>query len=180
MLPVLLTGAVLTLLWSDREGTAETVTPVEVLNFPEVQAIEGTLRVTEPIPGSRLVRLREIVVSPVGRDDTTSLLEAGTIDTAGFTHVVLSLRGEVQGKLGREGRVGVVLLPDEDPVLRTFQEAGRFHFPLEALAPVRIPDRGYFAGQPVRKPLAFPSYRVYLYNETDRSVEVDLYAYLTT
>ncbi|MGD2113774.1 MAG: hypothetical protein PVG07_01900 [Acidobacteriota bacterium] len=178
-LPVLLLGAVTVLLWPGRQGTAESVAPVEVVNFPQVQGVEGTVRLDRPIPQSQLVRLGDVVVSPVPRDDTTSLVEAGRIEAAGFTHVVLSLRGEVQGKLAREGRVGVVLLPDEEPVVRTFREVGRFHFPLEATARVRLSDRGYFAGEPVRKPLAFPRYRVLFYNETDRSVAVDLYGYLT-
>jgi hypothetical protein len=101
------------------------------------------------------------------------------VETEGFTHVVLSLRGEVQGKLAREGSVGAILLPDEEPVVRTFQQAGQYQFPLEVASTVRTADRGYFASQPGRHPLAFPSYRVLLYNETDRSVEADLYAYLT-
>lgn len=178
-LPVLFAGAVLVLLWPGGDGTAADVSPVEVVNIPKVQEVQGTLRVDEPIPASRLLHLRDVVVSPVPRDDTTSLVEAGRIDAAGFTHVVLSLRGEVQGKLGREGEVGAVLLPDEEAVLRTFHEAGRFQFPVEAVAPVGLSDRGSFAGRPARRPLAFPRYRVFFYNETDRSVEVDLYAYLT-
>lgn len=178
-LPVVLAGTVLGLLWPAGDGTAQDVSPVEVVNFPEVQEVGGTVRVDEPIPGSRLLHLGDVVVSPVPRDDTTSLVEAGRIDATGFTHVVLSLRGEVQGKLAREGGVGAVLLPDQEAVLRTFRESGRFQFPVEAVAPVELPDRGYFAGVSVRRPLAFPRYRVFFYNETDRSVEVDLYAYLT-
>lgn len=178
-LAVLAALALLVALWQESPGDAQDITPVEVVNLPDVQEVQGTVSVGKPIPQSRLVRVGSVIVSPVGRGDTTSLVEAGTVDTGGFTHVVLALRGEVQGKLAKEGKVGAILLPDEEPVVRTFQQAGQYQFPLEVASPVRIADRGYFASQPARHPLAFPSYRVLLYNETDRSVEADLYAYLT-
>jgi len=171
--------AVLVVLWPQPRGDAQDIAPVEVVNLPDVQQVQGTVSVGKPIPQSRLVRLRSVIVSPVSRQDTTSLVEAGAVDTGGFTHVVLALRGEVQGKLGQEGKVGAILLPDEEPVIRTFEQAGQFQFPLEATANVLLRDRGYFASQPIRIPLAFPSYRVLLFNETDRSAEVDLYVYLT-
>lgn len=165
--------------WSGGTGDAQDVAPVEVVNLPSVQKVQGTVSVGEPIPQTRLVRFRNVVVSPVGRGDTTSLVEAGSVKTDGFTHVVLALRGEVQGKLAREGMVGAILLPEEEPVVRTFEQAGLYQFPLTVTATVRARDRGYFASEPARTELAFPSYRIFLYNETDRSVEVDLYAYLT-
>ena len=176
---VIATLALLATLWPGDPGTARDIAPVEVVNLPEIQEVQGTVTVGKPIPQSRLVRLGSVIVSPVARADTTSLVDAGTVATDGFTHVVLSLRGEVQGKLAKEGKVGAILLPDEEPVVRTFQQAGQFQFPLEVASPVRSADRGYFASPPARHPLAFPVYRVLLYNETDRSVEADLYAYLT-
>ncbi len=181
LVPLLALAAVaaLVVLWPTRPGDAGDIAPVEVVNLPEVQQVEGTVTVGKPIPQARLVHLGSVVVSPVTRQDTTSLIEAGRVETDGFTHVVLSLRGEVQGKLAKEGAVGAILLPDQEPVVRTFEQAGQYQFPLEVIAPVKAKDRGYFASKPGRQSLAFPAYQVLLYNETDRSVEVDLYAYLT-
>ena len=158
---------------------AQDVDPVEVVNFPRLQEVEGGVRVTEPVPHAELDRVKGVLVGPVDRHDSTNLVEAGTITADRFTHAVLSLRGEVRGNLGQEGRVGAILLPDEEPVRRTFLQTGRFQFPLEVTAPVRRTEAGYFSSESLRTPLAFPRYRVLLYNGTDRSVEVDLYVYKT-
>lgn len=172
-------GALLFAAWWGEEGTARDIAPVEVVNLPEIQEVRGTVDVGGPIPGARMVRLRNLLVPPVARSDTTSLVDAGRIDGAGFTHVMLALRGEVQGELGRTGPVGALLLPEEEPVLRAFREEGRFQFPLEEAVTVGPDDRASFSSSPSRRALAFPSYRVLLYNGTDRTVEADLYAYLT-
>ena len=180
LLVVLAVVAVFALLGVGADETAaRDVEPVEVVNFPELQEVEGEVRVTEPVPHAELDRVKGVLVGPVDRHDTTSLVEAGTVAADRYTHLVLSLRGEVRGNLGQEGRVGAILLPDEEPVRRTFLETGRYQVPLEVTAAVHRTDAGYFSSEPVRTPLAFPRYRVLLYNETDRSVEVDLYVLKT-
>lgn len=153
---------------------------VIVTNFPEVQRVSGRVTVPEPVPQSALVRRLDVIVPPIDRAATTQLVEAGILDAAGFTHAVLSLRGEVQGNLVRDGVVGVVLVPDEDPVVRAFHEQGRFDFALEVEAPVLREARGWFASEQPRHALGFPSYRIYLYNSSDRSVEADVFVYLTS
>lgn len=158
---------------------ADAPSEVVVANFPEVQKVEGKVSVAEPVPHSALVRRLDVVVPPVLRSNTTGLVEAGVVDAAGFTHAVLGLRGEVQGNLLKEGAVGAVLVPDEDPVLEALREQGRYDFPVEVRAEVRKQDRGYFASDQPRRVLGFPRYRVFLYNTSDRSVNADLYVYLT-
>ncbi len=159
--------------------SADSLAEVLVTNFPEVQSIQGRVSVGEPIPHSALVRRLDVIVPPVARSATTGLVEAGTVDTAGFTHAVLGLRGEVQGNLLREGTIAAVLVPDEEPVLRALREEGRYEFPVEVRADVRKDERGYFASGQPRQVLGFPRYRVFLYNTSDRSVDADLYVYLT-
>ncbi len=159
--------------------SADTPSEVIVTNFPKVQKIEGSVSVAEPIPHAAFVRRLDVVVPPVARSATTGLVEAGVIDAAGFTHAVLGLRGDVQGNLLREGVVGAVLVPDEEPVLQALREQARYDFPVEVRAEVLKKDRGYFASGQPRRVLGFPRYRVFLYNTSDRSVDADLYVYLT-
>jgi len=152
---------------------------VVVTNFPDVQRIAGRVSVPEPVPASALVRRLEVIVPAVDRAATTQLVEAQAVDASGFTHAVLGLRGEVQGNLLRDGVAGAILVPDEEPVIRALLEEGRYEFPLEVQAPVLRAERGLFASDQPRHVLGFPRYRVFLYNSSDRSVEADLYVYLT-
>jgi hypothetical protein len=152
---------------------------VIVTNFPETQAVTGSVSVPEPIPQSELVRRIDVIVPSVARSDTTQLTEAGILEAEGFTHVVVGLRGEVQGNLGQDGAVGVLLVPEEPPVIRALREEGRFDFAREVRAEVTRAERGYFASQQTRFLLGFPRYRVLLYNTSDRSVSADVYLYLT-
>lgn len=159
--------------------SAEAPERVIVTNFPALQRIAGRVTVPEPIPQSSLVRRLDVIVPAVDRAATSQLVETDAVDASGFTHAVLGLRGEVQGNLLRDGVAGVVLVPDEEPVIRALLEEGRYEFPLEVQAPVRREARGLFASDQPRHVLGFPRYRVFLYNTSDRSVEADLYVYLT-
>ncbi len=182
--PVLIALAVLAaavlLVQAPSPSSADSPERVVVTNFPEVQEIVGSVSVPEPVPQSALVRRLDVVVPPTDRSATSQLVEVGTLDAAGFTHAVVSLRGEVQGNLLRDGAAGLVLVPDEEPVLRALLEEGRFDFPLEVEAQVLRAGRGFFASAQLRHVLGFPRYRLFLYNSVDRSVEVDVYVYPTS
>lgn len=155
------------------------VLDVQVLNFPDPQTIKGTVTIDGPIRHAELVRIPDIIVPPVRPTDTTRLIQAGTIVTDGFTDVVLSLNGITKGDALKTGTVGVFLIPEEEIVLRTFVEAGQIQFPLEATVNVP-PATPYFASIPEKRTVAFPRYRVLLYNTGDKSVTVNLFAYLMT
>jgi hypothetical protein len=173
----LLLSCTLLLLPSDEVRAQHDDTQVvRVENFPDVQQVAGEIRVTEPVPASRLASLPEVIAVPAAPDDPTQLTDAGSIDTAGWGHAVLTLTGEVRGR-GGAGEVGALLVPDVEPVRRVFEQ-GRILFPLEVSAEVKASARWVESDQP-RVELAFPRYRVYLYNTSDRSVAVSLYAYLT-
>ena len=132
-----------------------------------------------PIPHSAIYRQLEVVVPPVGRDETTALVEAELpLTTAGFTDVTLSLQGTVKGTLGKAGQVGVFLLPAEEAIERAFNDEGLAQLPLEVFALLARQEIDTFSAQE-RLPIGFPSYKAYFYNSTDKSVEVNLYAYLT-
>jgi len=152
---------------------------VEVINFPEVQRFQGDIDIKGPIAHSQLLRREKVVVPPVGRADTTGLIQADPALTDGFTDVVLNLEGEIKGGQFSPGAVGAVLLPDEDPVLRALKEEGLYLFPLEITAHPTPTGPRTFSAETVRSIVGFPRYRIFFYNQTDRTAEVSLYLYLT-
>jgi hypothetical protein len=158
---------------AQRQSEAEAV---RVVNFPEVQRVAGEVAVPEPVPAARLVALGEALAVPASPSDTANLVPAGSVDTAGWRHAVLSLTGEVRGR-GSAGEVAAVLVPDVDFVDFAFDD-NRILFPLTVAAPVEAGARWVESEQP-EVALAFPRYRVYLYNTSERTVAVRLFVYLT-
>jgi hypothetical protein len=118
-------------------------------------------------------------VAPVRRSNTTQLVEAGTIDTDGFKELVFSLGGEFKEGVPSSGRVGAVLVPDHETVIYLLQNEGQFVFPLEATFEVKPGQNAIFVSPQQTARIAFPRYRVYLYNETTSGAEVALFAYRT-
>ena len=159
-------------------GTAQT-NKVEVTNFPSVQEISGAISVARPIPQTALVRLGEVIVPPVGPQETTALVDGGILSVEGFPAVTLSLMGRMQSAGFADGAVGVVLIPTETTVAEVFELTGRTDFDLRIAAPVRPQDGSYFSAQAPRLPVGFSSYRVLYYNTSDHSATVHLFAYLT-
>lgn len=166
------------ILWPGGEAVSQQVREVWIANFPSPQEIQGNVSIKEPIPSSKLFRREGIVVPPVPRHQTTSLISGGVIDTESFTHITLSLQGDVRGAQPREGHAGAVLVPDETPILRAFNEDSRFQFALEAIAPIIAAEGAWIHSDSETLELAFPRYRIYFYNTSNRTVELNLYGYL--
>ena len=158
--------------------TADAPEQVVVTNFPEVQKVSGSVVVSEPIPQTRF-ETKKAVVSPSELSDTNHLTEAGTLDTAGFTHVTLSVAGSLQGS-GQAGTVGVVLIPDVPEVLTALRTYGLLQLALRAEATVAASQSGLFSSASATFRLAFPRYRVLLYNSTAKAADAAVYAYLST
>ncbi|HKY33799.1 MAG TPA: hypothetical protein VJV23_14810 [Candidatus Polarisedimenticolia bacterium] len=155
------------------------VQPVIVTNFPETQRVEGRVAIAEPVPQAALASILEVEVPPtVSTGDPRRLVSAGVLDTDGFGAVVISLAGQAKGHLHQPGEVGVILVPDQEGILAALEEKGRLLFPLETRAPVAS-GVDYFSSPQTRFVVAFPRYRVLLFNTTGRTVTTDLYAYLT-
>lgn len=149
-----------------------------VVNLKDPHPIEGTVSVGAPIPHSATQSLFDVVVAPASRDEPSLWTEAGTLESAGFTSVVLSFHGQFRGNPSGQGAFGLVLVPEEENVLRALGE-GEVHLILDAVAEP-VPDgRQYFSGSRAGLAIAFPRYRVFLYNTTDRSAAVNIFAYLT-
>jgi hypothetical protein len=173
------TTALFLLLAPAGDVVSQTVRQVFVTNFPDLQSIVGTVEIEGPVRQSRSVRIEDITVAPVERRETTRLVDAGVLETEGFPTVVLSLHGVVKGHVGRVGAVGVLLIPDEETIEEAFREQAVMHFFLEAAAEGVSSDTPYFASRQPRYTIAFPRYRVFLYNTTDKTVSANLFAYLT-
>lgn len=153
---------------------------VFVLNFPDPQTVKGTVEIEGPIRNAELVQFPGITVSPVRPTDTTRLINAGTLVTDGWEYVVLSLVGSTRGETLHPGAVGAMLIPDEDPITRAFFEDGDVLLSLELEAHPEPGPPAFFASEATRQTVAFPRYQILLYNTTDKSVTVTLYAYLTS
>lgn len=169
---------------------SEKAQPVYVVNQPETLRVEGEVRLAGPIEGEVSIRgpipqgkaliLGEVEVPPVQKADITRLVRAGTVTTEGFATMVVSLAGMQRSSPTKAGDVGVILLPAEDVPTRAFEEHGQLLFAVESHALSSPGAPPYFASEPLRATVAFPRYRVLLYNASDRTVAVTVYVYLTS
>jgi hypothetical protein len=149
-----------------------------VVNLETPHPVSGEVEVRGTIRHAAVVRFSDLVVSPASPDQPTQWTDAGSVDTAGFTSLVLSLQGQVKGTLFREGEIGVILLPDEEPFQQAFRE-GEVHLPLQ-VSTRTAPNLGaYFSASQPDLAIAFPRYRVLLFNSTDRSTTANVILYLT-
>ena len=155
------------------------IVPVTVTNFPPTFKVEGSVSVRGPIQDTSLQSLGDVIVPPVRREDTNHYVEAGTVTTDGFSYAVVSLLGELKGQPQRPGDIGVILVPEEERVQRAFAEKGQLLLAEEAKATPALGGSPYFAAKPVRFAVAYPNYRVYVYNACDKSASVTVHIYLT-
>jgi hypothetical protein len=179
--PAILLPACLILLAAlpSRGVAEETGRSVRVVNFPTLQQIAGSITVEGPVRHSSLVTFKDISVPPVEPSETGRLIDAGTLTADGFTTVVLSLSGRAGGRALRSGTVGVLLIPDDEAIVKTFEEDGQVQFPIDLGAPLTQGTYRMTAASQSRYTLGFPRYRLRLYNTTDKVIIVNLYAYLT-
>lgn len=158
---------------------AQSTQRVRVVNFPDIQEIRGEVNVKGALRLSDMSSFTGIMVPPVEPTETTRLVSAGTLTTDGYSNVVLSLYGQVKGSVTRNGSVGALLIPREQRIEEAFNELGQVHFSLEVSASGITAETAYFASGQPRYTVGFQSYNVLLFNTTDKTVTVDLYAYLT-
>ena len=158
---------------------ADEIQKVFVTNFPSVQRVSGTVSVEGTIRHAVARQFKEIVVPPVQPSEVSRLIPAGILEVDGFTSVVLAMNGQAKGKPLKPGAVGAILLPDEESVSRLFEEEGKAQFSLEIRTAAFSAASPYSASDPQRFLVAFPRYRIWLYNTSDASISTNLFAYLT-
>ena len=156
---------------------AEAPKEVFIANFPEQQLVKGTVTVDAVIPHTQMVRFEDNVVTPVRRSEYTNLREIGQLDATGFSTAVVSLVGEVKGSGAASGTVGLLLLPDEEPILRAFLDDGELLLAIELKAEIKAGSKGVFAAKAAEQ-IGFPRYRLFVYNEGSSSVLANAYVYL--
>ena len=180
VLIVLVIAAAAALVFSPP-GTAiaQEVRSVIVTNFPKVFNVSGSVAIEGPVKQAKFAALRDITVSPVNPKETVRLIQGGIVESDGFTAMVLGLQGQIKGEVFRSGTVGVFLLPDEEPIVHAFEEKGVMQFSAEVNAAGVSSASPYFASTANRVQIGFPRYRTYFYNTSDKTVTVNLYAYLT-
>ena len=148
---------------------------VRVKNFPETQQVRGSVA----IEGTTTAIKREgMLVSPSRRNELTELFYGGKIETEGFTSISVSLQGEIKSTTFLSGTVGVILIPDEEPVLRALRDAKQIQFPIETACNIKSGDSDYFSSEQSNQRIGFSRYRIYVYNTLNRQVEANLYLYL--
>lgn len=152
---------------------------VWVVNPPKTYTVQGKVSVNGPIPQGSMVVLRDVLVPPVGPKETTRLISAGTLTTDGFTTLVVGVAGQIKDQMVKAGEVGAFLLPDDELVQRALDENGQLLFPVEVKASTGGGMPPYFSSTQSRAVVAFPRYRVLLYNTSDKTATVTVYAYLS-
>ena len=123
------------------------------------------------------VSFERVSVAPVDRDDASQLVDAGTIETDGFSELVFSLGGEFKEVVPTSGTVGAILIPDIDVFIYALRNEGQFIFPLEATAKIGGGRAAIFISEQQTARVAFPRYRVFLYNETTSGATVSFFIY---
>jgi len=164
---------------STAGAPAEPADAVRVVNLPDVQKVEGTVTVEGRLDVARSVAFEKVALPPAPPDNPGRMVDLGLLDAAGFRSVVVSLAGEFP--LGpTEGQtVGVLLVPDEDYFVRALKERGRPTLSLRIEAPLTQAVRPDFTSGSLRFDLAFPRYRIFLFNTGKVTVEANVFFYLT-
>lgn len=160
-------------------AVAQDIHSVLVTNFPKVFNVAGTVTVEGPVKQSKYCALRDVVVPPINPKDTVRLIQGGIVESDGFAGMVVGLQGQTKGEVYRSGTVGVILLPDEEAIVKVYEEKGQTPFAFELTAAGVSGASPYFASSANRVQVGFPRYRSYFYNTSDKTVTVNLYAYLT-
>jgi hypothetical protein len=158
---------------------SQEVASVVITNWPKVWNVTGVVGIDGPVKQSKYCALRDVVIPPINPKDTVRLIQGGIVEADGFAGMVLGLQGQTKGEVYRSGTVGVILLPDEDAIVKVYEEKGQTPFAVELTAGGVSGASPYFASSANRFQVGFPRYRTYFYNTSDKTVTVNLYAYLT-
>jgi len=143
-----------------------------------VAASAASAQAIGSVQGSQaLVGTSGISVPPVQRSEVTNMIDAGTIDTEGFTHVTVNLAAELKGPASTDGVVGAVLIPDIHPFDTAYNTLGLLPASLDLTSAARAHGGLYTMAKQATMEVGFPRYRVLLYNTTGVAATVAFFAY---
>ncbi len=149
---------------------------VNINNFPETQQIKGSVSVEG---ATKYIAKDNVVVPPSQRAELSEMVYAGTIETDGFTSLLISLQGEMRSDVFTSGAIGVLLVPDEKPILHILRDAKRVQFPIECKAQTKSGDSIYFEAEQTQQRIAFSRYKMFLYNTSNKQADANVYLYLS-
>lgn len=177
-----------------------TATPVEVTNFPRVQRVRienppTVQRVTvEAFPEVQAVSVARhlpvtdfkgwsgLQVAPVSPstspEDLDRFHDLGSIETAGFARLDLSLVGRLSGSAVSAPPLELVLLPDTPFIIDAWRKDGVLLLAQRIDFALLLRDKGLFESGTTRVPLHFPRYRAFLRNRSARSLDLNIYLQL--
>jgi len=131
-----------------------------------------------PVEGSQaMVGARGIQVPPVARTEVANMIDAGTIEAEGFSHLTVNLAAELKGPAVRAGVIAAVLIPDIPPYDIAYRTLGLLPASLELTAAVAPHGGLYCMAKQQTLDVGFSRYRVLLYNTSGSSATVALSAY---
>jgi len=164
---------------------------VVVSNFPEVQAVRGTvqidgsLKIEQPVEvtghldDTRFVAFEDRIVGPqVAGAMPRQMHFLGSLDATGYGSVVISVATFVPTGWSEHGKVGVLLVPAVAIVHEAADRDGST--PLALRFDVEVSNAGgtTAAASSERLPLAFPRWHAYLTNTSGASLEVHAFLML--
>ena len=126
-----------------------------------------------------LIGLRHLMIPPIERSETTNLIDAGVVETDGYTHMTLNLAAELKGPAAKKGVIGVILIPDVEPFGRAYRTLGLIPASVDFVVGAGPGGGSYAMAEQKTVEIGFPRYRALLYNSTGSSATVAFFAYRT-
>ena len=126
-----------------------------------------------------MVGARGIQVPPVQRTEVANMIDAGTIDAEGFTHLTINLAAELKGPAVHAGVIAAVLIPDVPPFDVAYRTLGLLPASLDLTAAVAPHGGLYCMAKQQTLEVGFSRYRVLLYNTSGSAATVAFFAYRT-
>ena len=130
---------------------------VRVTNFPDTQKIKGAVTVDG---SAKSLKRESILLPPSRRTELNELFHAGKIETEGYTHVSIYLQGEIKSSTFLSGNIGLFLIPDEEPIFKTFKETKQIQFPIEIACTISSGDSEFFNCSSNNQLIGFARYRI--------------------
>jgi hypothetical protein len=131
-----------------------------------------------PVRGSEaMVGTAGMAVPPVQRSEVSNMIDAGTIDAEGYSHLTVNLAAEMKSPAIHQGVIGAVLIPDVHPFDLAYTSLGLLPASLDLTSAVAANGGLYTMAKQATLDVGFARYRVLLYNTTGSAATVAFFAY---
>jgi len=127
--------------------------------------------------GGWFVSFERQSISQIPRGETSRYVSIGTVETDGFSELRISIGGEFKDSIPKTGTIGAILVPDRQPFPYLLESEGQVLFAIEVQASIGPSSGPLVFSEPVTAKVAFPAYRVYLYNDSNSVANVSVFVY---